>query len=84
MHVGLDHGGVDVYMAKKLLNRPDVVSRFKEVRGENGAGCPAGATTVCYVAHGRIGSTLQYFVSEAIGRGGGRPSGGRGSAASAP
>jgi hypothetical protein len=32
--MGVDHGRTDVPMTEKLLNRPDIVTIFKEMRGE--------------------------------------------------
>ena len=33
-HMGVDHGGLDVGVARQVLDRADVDAAFKEVRGE--------------------------------------------------
>lgn len=33
-HVGVDHGGADVAVTEKFLNRPDIVTGFQQMRRE--------------------------------------------------
>jgi len=59
--VGVDHGGRDVAVAQKLLDGPDVVAGFEQVRGEAVAeAMAAGGLADSSLSHSGVEGSLQH------------------------